>query len=166
MGTINTVQRLSEFLVSEFPRYQLEFWLFIDEAQIVYDLEPLWRALVVHRPKKFFVVAAGSYGSHTGSAASSPPRKIVQLATRMNLFPSKHDSSCIAFTEEDFDSFVKLAQTSNPCQGWNSRIQQRIMAYASPYPALDTEPKLLHPGVAVGLAVFIMEQVCCLSVYK
>lgn len=51
-------------------------WFIADEVQRTYGDEALWTALfnIPRQTHHTFVIAAGSYGSHTGSTSHSPPQ--------------------------------------------------------------------------------------------
>ena len=157
---------LAVFLQSE-SSSKFEFWIILDEAQRVYDNSKLWATLTVPKAQQLFVVAAGSYGSHTGSAAHSPPRQYISESRRINLFPSGEDDTlCVAFKESDFDEFLGLALNTTGCASLDVNLRERILNYASPYPANNTCQKLLHPGVAVELTVYLLSKVCCVLPYE
>ncbi|KAE9384618.1 hypothetical protein BT96DRAFT_950437 [Gymnopus androsaceus JB14] len=137
LQAIENMTDLSDFLNSE-PSLEFEFWIFVNEAQRVYDNAKLWRTLTVPHAQQLFVIAAGSYSSHTGSAAHSPPREYILKSRRINLFPSGEDDTlCVAFKESDFDEFLGLALNTTGCA------------------SLD---KLLHPGVAVELTMYLLSK--------
>jgi hypothetical protein len=166
LDAISDINGLQAFLLGESSR-DAEFWLFIDEAQLLYGNTSFWHVLDVDYHRNFFVVAAGTYGSHTGSSSSSPPKLVLTLKRRINLFPSPLDDdteSCIAFTEHDFCQFVDEVERVNK-RDLDHNTQERIMKYASPYPSSEHWPKLLHPGVAVELTMRFFGKVCGFSVY-
>jgi len=165
LAAIQNTRDLSNFLKST-PSLDFKFWIFVDEAQRVYENEPLWRTLTAMHPQKLFVVAAGSYGSHTGSAAHSPPHQIISKSWRISLFPSGEDDTlCVAFTKSDFDKFIELALKTTGCDSLDVNLQERILNYASPYrPGNNAFQGLLHPGVAVELTMYLLNKVCCPSV--
>ncbi|KAE9385841.1 hypothetical protein BT96DRAFT_1006660 [Gymnopus androsaceus JB14] len=156
LKTIENVTDLLNFLNSE-PLLEFEFWIFVDEAQRVYDNDKLWQALTVPHTQQLFVVAAGSYGSHTGSAAHSPSQDYILKSWRINLFPSETEL-CVAFKESDFDEFIGLALKNTGYNSLDVNLRERIMNYASPYPSNNTGQKLLHPGVAVELTMYLLNK--------
>ncbi|KAE9390786.1 hypothetical protein BT96DRAFT_945842 [Gymnopus androsaceus JB14] len=69
---INNVTDLEMFICSPLRG---PFWLFVDESQMSYGDKAFWKTLLLStcsNISNFWVVAAGSYGSHTGSASHSP----------------------------------------------------------------------------------------------
>lgn len=137
-------------------------WLFIDEAQLLYANQSFWNTLCSLLGRRVYIVAAGSYGSHTGSASHSPSPDI--FTTRINLFPSNDSSLCLAFTKADFDAFVETAQAQYKVT-IETEWQIRIMKYASPYPYDTCWEGYLHPGVAAELIMFIITLVCVFSYF-
>ncbi|KAE9384616.1 hypothetical protein BT96DRAFT_950435 [Gymnopus androsaceus JB14] len=152
LSNIRNSTGLAVFLRSE-PTENFEYWLFVDESQSTYLDERFWNVLTASYDRKFFVVAAGSYGSHTGSTAHSPPT-IIPKIRRMNLFPSPDNNQlCLAFTEQDFDNFAKMVAADM------SKWRRMIMDYASPC-GIDIFPKrCMHPGVVVELTMHFVTSV-------
>ncbi|KAE9401430.1 hypothetical protein BT96DRAFT_992150 [Gymnopus androsaceus JB14] len=146
LSNIRNLTGLAVFLWSELTEH-FEYWLFVDESQLTYLDERFWNVLTASYDRKFFVVAAGSYGSHTGSTAHSPPT-IIPKIRRMNLFPSLDNIQlCLAFTEQDFDNFAKMVAADV------SKWRTMTMDYASPC-GIDIFPKRhMHPGVVVELTM-------------
>ncbi|KAE9384682.1 hypothetical protein BT96DRAFT_950380 [Gymnopus androsaceus JB14] len=133
------------------------FWLFVNESQMSYGDKAFWKTLLLStcsNISNFWVVAAGSYGSHTSSASHSPPHQISQK-WRMTLFSTmgKDDRLSLAFTEQDFDNFVALFNQPGLDQ-WKDCIRR----YASPTKWMEVRPGWepgLHPGVVTHLTIFI-----------
>ncbi|KAF9064253.1 hypothetical protein BDP27DRAFT_172072 [Rhodocollybia butyracea] len=149
-----------------------EFWLFVDEAQMLYDRAHFWttiRSFISLNSIKFYVVAAGTYGSHTSSASSSPPSDLIPRNLRMNIFPSEDNcNSGIAFTKEEFNEFVDLLLRGSH-HSMDDDTRDQIVAYASPCPPNPDWERFIHPGVATELTRFVIQirsRVCCLFVYK
>lgn len=146
------------------------YWLVIDEAQATYGDVALWTALTKATCKSirnFWVVAAGSYGSHTVvsnksiALSSSPPHGVLPPQYRMNLFDGNLPS--LAFTKLHFDQYLDQVNDSRLKLG---NVMIRIMNYASQcdptVQADDTSVKLMHPGVVDELARHLSKKVCCL----
>lgn len=145
-------------------------WILIDEAQLTYGDEHFWSALynvTTYTPEMspemaVKVIAAGSYGSHTGSSAHSPPSDIRQCH-RMSLFQEK-DPCFLAFTEDDAITYMRhVIQSPSQLDPYISTI----IHWASPWRVSrgddqDWVPGL-HPGVVAGLTMLLYEKVCCLS---
>lgn len=151
LARIRDAAQLEEFLLSEFT-VDFELWIFIDESQTTYEDRNFWRVLNSSRGK-VYVVAAGSYGSHTGSAAHSPP-KVIPETVRMNLF-SSNNGLCLAFSEKDFDDFLQML--TEDLSAW----RETIINYASPCCGeyITLGKKCMHPGVVVELTMFISNEV-------
>lgn len=131
------------------------FYLLIDEAQLTYADRVLWTALLSSfggRSRNFWVIVAGSYGSHTGSSCHSPPREIPHQL-RMNLFSADSELS-LAFTQQDFDDYMTLHRLED----W----QEVIKSYASPTRTTITWKPGFHPGVVAALSTFLSSYVRCL----
>lgn len=134
-----------------------EFWLFIDEAQLLYSNTHLWNRLALFSQgfEQFYVVAASSYGSHSGSASHSPPKPLISFEKRINLFPPPISESefaydrdlCVAFTQSEFEQFLELVREAGHTV--TADVQERIRLYASN----SAWPSFLHPGVAVSLTM-------------
>lgn len=161
---ITNATELAEYVT----RLSRPFWLLIDEAQLLYDYEDpfLWKILCPKEPNpNFFVVAAGSYGSHTASLSHSPPSQI-EITNRMNLFKTGDHSLALAFTDAHFDAFVELSQFKRPVT-LTTKWKKCIKKYASPCGVSCGVPSRgMHPGVVAQMTPFILEQVrqcCCTS---
>lgn len=159
LTSIRNTKDLTEFVSNCMPE-DLELWIFLDEAQQTYNNSLVWDTLMTKSPfQHHFVVAAGSYGSHTGSYSHSPPA-VVGPVYRMGLFPSEEVRLCIAFTNDDFAAFIALAGSSDDLNGMLPAIKE----YASPYPPKESWEGFLHPGVAVQLTQYMISAVRCVSV--
>ncbi|KAE9394180.1 hypothetical protein BT96DRAFT_943345 [Gymnopus androsaceus JB14] len=133
-------------------------------SQATYRDVTFWTALAEATPvQNFWVVAAGSYSSHTVVSSkfmpltSSPPHRVLPQHQCMNLFDN--DCFSLAFTKDHFDQY--LAEVDNPCLKFNN-VMTRIMDYASPCdPNLqaDLDTKLMHPGVVDALARHLLDKV-------
>lgn len=153
LHSIKLLTQLLDFAKTELPD-TFEFWLFLDEAQMRYDDNDLWGNLM-GLPHRFYIVAAGSYGSHTGSASHSPPAEPFPPHKRMNLFPLPSEPSskslCVAFTPIDFSNYVAQLEESQGiplCEDIRNRIKDH-----SSNKKWNT---WYHPGVASTLASLVM----------
>lgn len=129
-------------------------WLLIDECQLTYTHRHWWD--VLYRPPHYhpdlYVVAAGSFGSHSDSQSHSPPID-VPLSKRMPLFPGKvpNEKLFLAFTEQHLKEFLR---------GKNPAIDKNIIIeYASPVNKHGRMRFGVHPGVVTNLVRFLGNQV-------
>ncbi|KAE9385590.1 hypothetical protein BT96DRAFT_949731 [Gymnopus androsaceus JB14] len=113
------------------------FWLLIDECQLTYENRKWWDILYhpPHYHDDLFVVAAGSFGSHSDSQSHSPPIN-VPLAMRMPLFSATLPDKdlFLAFTEKHLDNFFNAQN--------KVLDKDTIIKYASPatkYPLRSKE---------------------------
>lgn len=166
LKAITDVESLLTFLRSEWST-DFEFWLFVDDAQTTYDNERFWHGLTSSYEKRFYVIAAGCYGSNAGTFSHSPPRELLPLQRRIHLFPfhgnrspdaSPDQDLCIAFTKDDFENFATAVSAGQP--PLQADVRKLIMEYASPYPPVEAWSGFLHPGVVAELIIFLSDRVC------
>lgn len=149
------------------PRVRM--WILVDETQLTYVDDDLWTALygVVKNQTtgaSVCVIAAGSYGSHTGSSSHSPPSQILQCH-RMNLFSDGKNACYLAFTNDDAVTYMR--QVFKDKRRHVQPYMRTILRWASPW--LDQqqgwEPGF-HPGVVAGMTTLLYDKVhCCRSSY-
>ena len=135
------------------------FWVLVDESQKTYgDLE-FWSSLYEFHAKNVWVIAAGSYGSHTGSSSHSPP-PMIKPEHRMNLFSRGTDRG-LAFTKDEFNDFLHQIDVTDKL----APFQQHIQDYASPCGDEEGWEPGMHPGVVARMAKTYIEKVrYCLAV--
>ena len=143
-------------------------WILVDKAQLTYVDHTLWTALYrVTNSKKGWVIAAGSYGSHTGSSAHSLPSEILPCHC-MSLFSDGMNTCYLAFTKDNVVIFMKqVINNDRHVEAYKGIIQH----WASPWldslsqdsQQEDWEPGF-HPGVVAGMNTLLFDKVhCCLS---
>lgn len=144
------------------PTGHPRMWILVDEAQLTYLDREFWDALysVALRKPPVHVIAAGSYGSHTGSSSHSPPPGI-DMCHRMNLFYDKSDDCFLAFTRHDVETYMRQVVPPASLTPYIEAIQ------SSASPCLDQscdqgnwDPGF-HPGVIAGMTLLLSEKVRC-----
>ncbi|KAF9062712.1 hypothetical protein BDP27DRAFT_1336216 [Rhodocollybia butyracea] len=174
LDAIKNKYDLMKLLESEWSM-EFEFWIFIDEAQLLYDNTSFWFNVVqaacsAFNPN-FYVIAAGTYASHTGSWSKTSEWHTAPAHLVMDLFPSSarsglrtyfaknnNDPSCIAFNESDFHQFVDLALAKEN-HSLDGTIRKQIIAYASSEsPACHSWARFIHPGVVTELTKFTIQK--------
>lgn len=155
-------QGLLDFM--RLPGRTIPLWLFVDEVQKTYGDKTLWTALF-DTPRdintnNIFVIAAGSFGSHTGSTSHSPP-KMIKPEFRMTLFNQqmgdRQDTQLsLAFTAKHFHQYMTLLKAPELDPYWDC-----IKRYASPaFPqSVEGWTPGWHPGVVARMAKSFINQV-------
>ncbi|KAJ3795022.1 hypothetical protein GGU11DRAFT_793772 [Lentinula aff. detonsa] len=137
-----------------------DMWILIDEAQLTYVDIVFWSALYSVRNGKVpvYVIAAGSYGSHTGSS-SHFPSQVITLSHRMNLFSDGVNPCFLAFTNIDAEKYM---QQVIPTQAHLRPYKDTILESASPdidrLPPSQKWEAGFHPGVVAGLTVLLSQK--------
>ncbi|KAE9383694.1 hypothetical protein BT96DRAFT_1008880 [Gymnopus androsaceus JB14] len=122
-------------------------WICFDEVQRTYGDTTLWAALYIIAIKtNTFVIAAGSFGSHTGSTSHSPSH-MVSPEHRMILFNQKDEQLSLAFTQNDIDEYRRCLKAPELGSYWND-----IRAFASPCVSNVGWNTGAHPGVVTQMA--------------
>lgn len=149
---IRTIEDLGR-ITTPAERMHQPLWFLLDECQHTYSNPTLWEMLS-RNAHNVFVIAAGSFGSHSDSHSHSPPREIIN-SLRMSLFDSKKEppEHFLAFTEGHLTDYLNAHNKIS----WKNHI----VRYASPTlmgsPLSDLG---LHPGVIANLVSFIQKRVC------
>lgn len=142
-------------------------WILVDEAQLTYVDAILWKALYgATAQRKVWVIAAGSYGSHTGSSAHSPPSDIL-LRHRMNLFSDGTNACYLAFTKDDAVTYMKqVIGDDRQVEAYKGIIQHWASPWLDPLSQREGWEPGFHPGVVAGMTMLLFDKVhCCLSSY-
>lgn len=144
------------------PESQRPLYLLLDESQHTYPNNNWWKNLYRQPPyPNVYVIAAGSFGSHSDPLSHSPPEDIPSHL-RMSLFDMPGRQLYLAFTKQHLTSCLESHKRLP--QAW----EDEIIKYASPTTATASTmrgPTLdlgLHPGVVGTLVRFLEERVRCL----
>lgn len=131
-------------------------WICFDEVQRTYGDTSLWAALYsVATKTNTFVIAAGSFGSHTGSTSHSPPH-MIPPEHRMTLFKQEDERLSLAFTQNDIEEYQRCLNAPELGPYWDE-----IRIFASPC-VLNVEWDAgAHPGVFTQMAKYFVQRVRC-----
>ena len=130
-------------------------WICLDEVQRTYGTS-LWAALYsVATKTNTFVIAAGSFGSHTGSTSHSPSC-MVPPEHRMTLFNQKDERLSLAFTQKDIEGYQRYLNAPELGPYWNE-----VTIFTSPCTLNVEWDAGAHPGVFAQMAKYFVKWVRC-----
>ncbi|KAE9386613.1 hypothetical protein BT96DRAFT_1005912 [Gymnopus androsaceus JB14] len=129
-------------------------WICFDEVQRTYGDNSLWAALYsVATKTNTFVIAAGSFGSHTGSTSHSPLH-MVPPEHCMTLFNQKDEWLSLAFTQKDIEGYQRCLNAPELHPYWDE-----IRIFASPCTLNVEWDAGAHPGVFAQMAKYFVKRV-------
>ncbi|KAE9407712.1 hypothetical protein BT96DRAFT_933137 [Gymnopus androsaceus JB14] len=132
-------------------------WICYDEVQRTYGDTSLWAALYsVATKTNTFVIAAGSFGSHTGSTSHSPLH-MVPPEHRMTLFNQEDERLSLAFTQNDIEEYKRCLNAPELGPYWMNLLDESDLA--SPCVLNIEWDAGAHPGVFTQMARYFVQRV-------